>query len=129
MFAKPVIPSGNAASAQIFSGSERATPQAFSASGRRCLLEPLPQEDWVPNPGRSRHSWYHGQCAAGNPRVEGSPGCNTRQGPTADFPLGEVGGRGLDTLGSGVSPPRTPASSSPVPGWVAPPEERGERLS
>lgn len=56
MFAKPVIPFGNAASAQIFFGSERATPQAFSASGRRYLLEPLPQEDWVPNPGRSRHS-------------------------------------------------------------------------
>lgn len=52
--------------------------------------------------------------------MEGSPGCNTRQGPTADFPPGEIAGRGLDTLGSGVSSPRTPPSSSPVSGWVAP---------
>lgn len=34
----------------------------LSASERRCLLQPLPQEDWVPNPGRSStlrgtHGW------------------------------------------------------------------------
>lgn len=66
LFAKPVIPFRNAASAHVFFGSERATLQASTASGRRCLFQPLPQ-DWVPNPGGSRHSEEQGLYAAGSP--------------------------------------------------------------
>lgn len=103
-------------SAQVFVGRELATPQAFSASERRCLPEPLPQEGWVPKPGRSRQSWYQGPYAAGNPRVSGSPGCNTRQGPTADFlHPGDGAGAGGSRRSAGgeVSSPRAPARSSP----------------
>lgn len=128
MFTKPVIPFGSAASTQVFFGSERATPQAFSASGRRCRLEPQPQQGWVPNPGLSGHSRCQRPYAARNPRVAASPRCHTGPGPTADFL--NPGERG--TLGGWVTSHPTPlglprAARASRAGSL-PPEECGERL-
>lgn len=113
MFANPVIPFGNAASAQVFFGGERATPQAFSASGRRCcLLQPPAAGGLGTKPGRSRHNRQQRQCAKGNPRVAESPGCNTRHGPTADFPHRETGW-GARHVWPGVRAPQTPPHPHP----------------
>lgn len=131
MFTKPVIAFGSAAPTQVFFGSERATPQAFSASGRRCRLEPLPQQDWVPNPGLSRHSRCQRPYAE-NPRVAASPRCDTGPGPTADFPnLGERGaGVGRRTLCGWVTSHPTPELPHAAPASRAgslPPEQCGGR--
>lgn len=90
-------------SAQVFVGRELATPQAFSASERRCLPEPLPQEGWVPKPGRSRQSWWSRTVRSGEPTGVGFAGLQHPSRPNGWLSASgrRGGGRGLQTLGMG----------------------------
>ena len=131
--AKPVIRSGSAASTQVFFGSERATPQAFSASGRRCLRERCGSKTGYQTraaPGtagakdHTRRGGTHGWLV--RPAATRVP---ARQQLT--FRIREKEGRGAQdprSIGHFPLPPGLPHAARASRAGSLPPEECGERL-
>lgn len=135
MFANPVIPLEMPRRLRFSLAARELHPRlSLHREGGVVCFSRLPQEDWVPNPVAPDTT------GSKDSALRGTHGWRSRQAATRvtaqqlTFHIGRRGG-GLDTFGRGSGlrrHPRTPTpttGSSPVSGWVPPPEERGERLS